>query len=93
MDLSCWVKYVHGALIRSFFYCGEQGETYWNEGALTKEEQEIGLNAQSFDFKEYDESVLYPDEEVVDLLAAKWSVDPFLEDFQETKSTGFLCNL
>lgn len=93
VDLSCWVKYTNGALIRSFYYVGDQGEIIWNKGALTKEEQEIGLRPSSFDLKEYDENTIYPSEEVVDELAAKWSVDPFLEQYRETKSTGFLCNL
>lgn len=31
----------------------------------------------------------YPDEDVVNELAVKWSVDTFLDDYQDTKSTGF----
>lgn len=89
VDLSCWVKFVKGKLIRSFYYA--DGTTYWNEGALTKEEQEIGLSLSSFELAEYNADIIYPDEEVVGELAAKWGVDPFLDDYQETKSTGFLC--
>lgn len=93
VDLSCWVKYIKGKLVRSFYYVGEEGEAYWNEGSLTKEEQEIGLNASSFEFEEYDANIIYPSEEVVDELAAKWGVDPFLDEYQETKSMGYLCKL
>lgn len=93
VDLSCWVKFVDGKLVRSFYYIGDQGEIIWNEGALTKEEQEIGLTLSSFNLEEYDQNILYPDEEIVDELAAKWGINPFLDEYQETKSTGFLCDL
>lgn len=93
VDLSCWVKFINGKLVRSFYYVGDQGEIYWNEGVLTKEEQEIGLSLLSFELEEYDEKIIYPSEDVVNELAAKWSVDPFLNKYQETKSTGFLCTL
>ena len=87
------MKYINGKLIRSFYYVGEQNEIIWNEGELTQEEKEIGLTPSSFDLDEYDENIVYPNEEVVDELAAAWGVDPFLDDYQETKSTGFLCQL
>jgi hypothetical protein len=93
VDLSCWVKFVDGKLVRSFYYIGDQGEIIWNEGALTIEEQEIGLTLSSFNLEEYDQNILYPDEEIVDELAAKWGINPFLDEYQETKSTGFLCDL
>ena len=59
------------------------------QGALTKEEQEIGLTLSSFNLEEYDQNILYPDEEIADELAAKWGINPFLDEYQETKSTGF----
>ena len=89
--MSTWHKLIK--LIRSFYYVGEQNEIIWNEGELTQEEKEIGLTPSSFDLDEYDENIVYPNEEVVDELAAAWGVDPFLDDYQETKSTGFLCQL
>lgn len=93
VDAYCWVKYVNQTLIRSFYYVGDQGEILWSEGELTKEEQEIGLNASSFDLEEYDDDIIYPDEDVVIELAGKWGVHPFLEEYEDTKSTGFLCKL
>lgn len=93
VDLSCWVKYKNHKLIRSFYYVGEQGKIFWNEGSLTKEEQEIGLTTASFDFDTYYENTVYPDEYVVNDIAAKWSVDPFMDAYQDTKSTGFLCKV
>lgn len=93
VDLSCWVKFINGKLVRSFHYVGDQGEIYWNEGELTQEEREVGLTSASFDFEEYNDDVVYPNEDVVDEIAAKWGVDPFLTAYQETKSTGFLCSL
>ncbi|WP_270524866.1 hypothetical protein [Longibaculum muris] len=93
VDLSCWVKYINGKLMRSFYYVGEQGEIFWNEGELTNEEKEIGLTSSSFDLEAYDESTIYPNEEIVDALAAEWGVNLFLDEYQETKSTGFLCHL
>lgn len=93
VELSCWIKYVNGKLVRSFYYIGDQGEIISNEGALTKEEQEVGLSLSSFDLENYDEHIVYPDEDVVNELAGKWGVHPFLENYQETKSTGFLCDI
>lgn len=93
VELSCWVKYRNGQLIRSFYYVGDQNEIIWNEGELTQEEKELGLTSSSFDLDEYDENIVYPNEEIVDELAAAWGIDPFLDEYQETKSTGFLCIL
>lgn len=87
------MKYRNGQLIRSFYYVGDQNEIIWNEGELTQEEKELGLTSSSFDLDEYDENIVYPNEEIVDELATAWGVDPFLYEYQETKSTGFLCHL
>lgn len=95
VELCCWVKFTDGELVRSYYYLGESGEVYWNEGELTAEERELGLTSLPCgDMDEDDwDNVTFPDEELVDQLAGKWGVDPYMGKYQDTRSTGYLCVL
>lgn len=93
VELCCFAKYLNGQLIRSYYYVGDSGEVYWNEGAITNEEKELGLTNLPYEGLEDYDNVTYPSEYEVDELAAKWGVDPFLDKYQDTKSTGYLCVL
>lgn len=93
VDLCCWVKFTGGELVRSYYYVGESGETYWNEGQLTAEEKDLGLTSLPYaDMEDWD-NVTFPDEEHVIQIAEKWGVDPLMGKYQNTKSTGYLCVL
>lgn len=96
VDLSCWARYFNGRLNRRYYYVGESGETYWDDGELTAEERELGLTKLPYSgmeqLEDYDDFT-FPGEDDVDELAAKWGFDPFMSEYQEEKSTGFLCRL
>ena len=95
MDLCCWVRFTGGKLIRSYYYLGESGEVYWNEGELTSEEKDLGMTFLPCEDMEEDdwENVTFPDEDIVDQLADKWGVDPHMGKYQNTRSAGYLCIL
>lgn len=93
VDLACWVKFENKELVRAYYYIGESGEVPWNEGALTTDEEEIGLTMLPDEVIEDWDNVTFPDEESVIQLAAKWSVDTTFEKYQGTKSTGFICHM
>lgn len=93
VELSCWVKFENKELVRAYYYIGESGEVPWNEGALTTDEEEIGLTMLPDEVIEDWDNVTFPDEESVIQLAAKWSVDTTFEKYQGTKSTGFICHM
>ena len=96
VDLSCWARYYGGKINRRYCYVGEQGRTYWNDGELTKEEIDLHLNnLPGVDCEELDnwDDWDFPDEEVVRNIAAQWGIDPSLDKYQNSKSTGYLCKL
>lgn len=93
VDLCCWVKFTGGELVRSYYYVGENGEVYWNEGELTPEEKDLGLTSLPCEDMEDWDNVTFPDEEYVAQLAGKWGVDPLMGKYQNTRSTGYLCIL
>lgn len=93
VDLCCWVKFIGGKIVRSYFYVGDSNEVYWNEGELTAEEKELGLTALPYaDMEDWDD-ITFPDEEHVVQIAGKWGVDPSMDKYQSSKSTGYLCVL
>lgn len=91
-DYYAWVKYVGGVKIRSYCYCGGEGEVYENVGELTPEEEELGLTNlipdSESDWDQYD----FADEEHVVAVAAAWGVDT-LKMEKYPPSTGYFCKI
>ena len=80
MDYFAWARMIDGRVIRAFAI-GDEG-VIWNKGKPTKEEKAMGLKL--FEFRGLrgrkgdagGEIVLYPTEDHLMELAAKWSIDP-----------------
>ena len=90
-----WAKAVAGSLIRGYGYVGESGETFWDEGALTPEEVELGFaffdercpDAQTDSYWER-EDLDFADEMKVMDIARAWSVSPDdLDGYKPTKNS------
>jgi hypothetical protein len=62
VEYHIWAKAVAGALVRGYGWIGESGRTFWDEGPLTPEEQELGLT--------------FANESKVMAIARKWSIAP-----------------
>lgn len=82
----CWMKAIHGEVIRVYAYLGESGENLVVEGQPTEFEKTLNLaNTFSAEAKVGDyherEDITWPYEQLVMEVAAHWSVDPsVLED-------------
>lgn len=83
VDYHLWAKATSGTLIRGYGYVGESGTTFWDDGALTPEEQKLGF--AFFDERcsdaEHDsywerEDLSYPRETNVMAIARIWSISP-----------------
>ena len=80
IDYFAWARMIEGRVVRAFAI-GDEG-VIWNKGRPTKEEKAMGLKL--FEFRGVrgrrgdagGEMVLYPTEDHLMELAAKWSVDP-----------------
>jgi hypothetical protein len=80
LDYFAWSRMLDGRVVRAFAI-GDEG-VIWNKGRPTKEEKAMGLKL--FDFRGLrgrtgdvgGEMVMYPTEDHLMELAAKWSVDP-----------------
>jgi hypothetical protein len=80
IDYFAWSRMIDGRVVRAFAI-GDEG-VIWNKGRPTKEEKAMGLKLFEFrglrgrrgDFG--GEIVLYPTEDHLMELAAKWSIDP-----------------
>lgn len=92
VDYHWWAKYEDGDLTRAYAYLGESGEVVWDEGALTEEELALGGDkfpkaGEALDW----DNMEFPDEEIVDQMAAAWSVDPEFAAKEYEPSSGYLC--
>jgi hypothetical protein len=81
LDLHLWAKAVEGRLVRGFAYSGQHRRVLWSEGAVTPQEQKLGLDIlePSFVFPKKavtGRELACPDESHVARLAGLWSVDP-----------------
>ena len=80
IDYFAWSRMIDGRVVRAFAI-GDEG-IIWNKGRPSKEEKAMGLKL--FDFRGLrgrrgdvgGEIVLYPTEDHLMELAAKWSIDP-----------------
>ena len=80
IDYFAWARMIDGRVVRAFAI-GDEG-VIWNKGRPTKEEKAMGLKL--FEFRGLrgrrgdigSEIVLYPTEDHLMELAAKWSIDP-----------------
>jgi hypothetical protein len=93
VDYHAWAKFANGKPVRAYFFIGETGEIQWNEGAITPEEIELGLDklvqsGEDFDNEDKD----YPDEENVVDIAKAWGTDTLFEGKIYEKSTGYICS-
>lgn len=93
VDYAEWAKFEEGKLIRAYGWCGDQGEVLMNEGAITPQEQQIGMGNPMTDPLGTDDwdAFDFPNEESVVELAALWGVDPLFRG-EYPKSTGFVCS-
>jgi hypothetical protein len=89
IELHVWGRVLQGNLIRGYAFVGERGQTLWDEGEMTKEEQELRFkffderSAQAQTEQYWNrEDLAYPDEDCVIRLASKWSLDPTMLDEQ-----------
>lgn len=92
-DYHVWAKYVGGEMIRGYGYCGGNGEVFLNNGGVTPEEEELGLDNlipdSDADWDSYD----FPDEENVLEIAAAWGIDTLFHKKTYPESTGYLCDV
>ncbi len=80
LDYFAWARMIEGRIVRAFAI-GDEG-VIWNKGRPTKEEKAMGLKL--FEFRGVrgrrgdagGEIMLYPTEDHLMELAAKWSIDP-----------------
>ncbi|QDU78144.1 hypothetical protein Pan97_52260 [Bremerella volcania] len=90
VDYHVWAKAVQGKLIRGYGYLGESGETLWNAGDLTPEEQSLGiafvdersLKDEEESYWERDDIQTASEDDVMNVARA-WSVAPC--DFKNYK--------
>lgn len=79
----CWARYEAGRCVRA--YCCEDGAVTWDEGALTPEEQALGL-------ADKEAAGHAPGEEDVLDIAAAWGIDPRFERKDYPPAAGWVCN-
>lgn len=71
-ELHVWARARQGRMVRGYGWLGEKSLTLWNEGALTREERDLGLCF----FDGPSPTGAPPDESGVMQLANLWSIDP-----------------
>jgi len=85
-----WMKAMDGKVTRAFAYLGERGEILVNEGAPTKNEQELQLVYRDTDIEANEDEIRFPDEEDVLSIAKAWGVDPMMEGEGYSPGTGYV---
>lgn len=72
-----WIKVRLGRVIRAYAWAGQ---TLWNQGAITREEKELGL--RTFDYGDETQSAFFGDTSAIEVnvekvprLAARWGLD------------------
>lgn len=81
-----WAKWIDGTPVRAFAHRGDEPEAFWNIGAPTQQECELGLAATTTDHA--------PDESDVMQLAGAWSIDPTqLESRGLPRATGMYAEI
>jgi hypothetical protein len=90
VEYHVWAKAVAGSLVRGFGYVGESGVTFWNEGPMTPEEEQLGFASFGADHSTSEPELHAkrtnrhsPNEMCVMDIARKWSVSPY--DLEELK--------
>lgn len=85
-----WMKATDGEVTRAFAYLGERGEILVNEGASTKNEQELQLVYRETDSEANEDETRFPDVEDVLAIAKAWGVDPMMEGESYSPGTGYV---
>ena len=91
-EYHAWVKYAGGEPVRGYCWCGDIGEVLLNTGAVTPEEEELGLDKLLPDSGADWDSYEFPDEQNVLDIAAAWGIDTSFDRKTYPESTGFLCD-
>lgn len=96
VEYHAWAKVQKGKIVRGYGYVGESGETLYDVGDKTKEEQALGFNffdersVEAKDEKYFErEDLTFPDESDVMKIAGNWSIDPTsLDSYSTQKGVG-----
>lgn len=91
VELHSWTLFQAGELVRHYYYIGESGEVV-SVGELTEEEKDLGFDSLIMSEDDDWDEVEFPDEESVLEIAAAWGVDTSMQEHQEEKSTGYVCD-
>lgn len=91
VELHSWTLFRAGELVRHYYYIGESGEVV-SVGELTEEEKDLGFDKLIMSEDDDWDEVEFPDEESVLEIAAAWGVDTSMQEHQQEKSTGYLCD-
>lgn len=98
VEMHVWAKAVAGELVRAFGYLGERGETLFDEGEPSAEEQDLGFRFFDERSPEADDDaywerddLAHPDEESVMAIARRWSLAPIdLSEASAVTGSGLL---
>jgi hypothetical protein len=90
VELHLWARARKGRLVRGYGWLGEKGLLLWDEGALTKEERDLGFRFSDGQLSASPQSPGalpdLPDESCVLQLACLWSIDPTTLDHEHMGS-------
>jgi hypothetical protein len=92
-EYHCWMKAVHGEVIRVYAFLGESGGNVAIEGEPTEFEKTLNLvntfsdESQTADYA-VREDITWPYEQLVMEVAANWSVDPSVLEDRKDISPG-----
>jgi hypothetical protein len=96
IEFHCWIKSTNGFIDRLYSYIGESGENIAVFGEATEIEKKYNLfNSFSKDVSQDDclenNTLIFPNEELVMEIAKAWSINPTtLDDRQDIKGLGLL---
>lgn len=91
VDYAFWAKVEDGKVVRAYGWCGEEGRVLINEGAVTPQEEQIGMGNPLIEGEEDWSAFDTPDEKSVIELAALWGIDPRFPG-EYPKSVGLVCD-